>query len=132
MTTAQRTEAPKRPGASDISRFYYKKDSCASKRSSLSLDSVLVALLLARFGGSDQKLRKWVSAQAKIAQDQGNDTTKSVSRAVQENAIRVIADPSLIEQLSQSEIAEAEKQSMMVPWLGQGPNKSAASQPKRL
>lgn len=132
MSTMEDNDTPKRKGATDISRFYYKKDSCASRRSSLSLDSVLVALLLVRFGGSDQKLRKWVSAQAKIAQEQGNDDTKSVSRAVQENAIRVIADPALIEQLSQSEIAEAEKQSMMLPWLGQGPNKSAASQPKRL
>lgn len=132
MTDPVKVETEKRKGASDISRFYYKKESCASKRSSLSLDSVLVALLMVRFGGSDQKLRKWVAAQAKMAQSNGNDTTKSVSRAVQENAIRVIADPVLVESLGQSEIAEIEKQAMMVPWLGQGRNKSAASQPKRL
>jgi hypothetical protein len=122
----------KKAGASDIARFYYKKASCASKRSSLSLDSVLVGLLLAKFGGSDQRLRKWVSAQARIAQDNGLDTTKSVSRAVQENAIRIIADPVLVQMLSPEEVAENEKQCMLAPWLGQGPNKSAASQPKRL
>lgn len=125
-------ERKKKPGASDIARFYYKKASCASKRSSLSLDSVLVALLLAKFAGSDQKLRKWVAAQARIAQDGGLDTTKSVSRAVQENAIRIVADPALVQLLTPAEIAENERQCMQAPWLGQGPNKSAASQPKRL
>lgn len=124
-------EEIRRAGASDISRFYYRKASCASKRSSLSLDSVLVVLLLARFG-SDQKLRKWVSAQAKLAQDQGLDTTKSVSRAVQENAIRIIADAELISRLSEQDVAEFERQTMIAPWLGQGPNKGASSQPKRL
>lgn len=121
----------KKIGASDISRFYYKKSSCASKRSSLSLDSVLVMLLMAKFG-SDQKLRKWVSAQAKLAQEKGLETTKSVSRSVQENAIRIIADPSLVAKLDEGDVAEIERQSMLAPWLGQSPNKSAASQPKRL
>lgn len=119
-------------GASDIARFYYKKASCASKRSSLSLDAVLVSLLLAKFSGSDQKLRKWVAAQARLAQENGLDTTKSVSRAVQENAIRIIADPALVQLLTPEEVAENEKQCMLAPWLGQGPNKTAASQPKRL
>lgn len=123
--------AVKKAGASDISRFYYKKHSCASKRSSLSLDAVIVALLMVKFG-SDQKLRKWVAAQAKIAQDNGLETNKSVSRAVQENAIRIIADPLLVDKLSEQDMAEFTKQSMMAPWLGQGPNKTAASQPKRL
>ena len=131
MSSEKKVDSDKRPGASDISRFYYKKESCASKRSSLSLDSVLVSLLQARFG-SDQKLRKWVSAQAREAQAKGLDTTKSVSRAVQENAIRVIADPSLVEKLTPPEVAEIERQSMMVSWFGQAPNKSAASQPRRL
>ena len=119
-------------GASDIARFYYKKASCASKRNSLSLDAVLVSLLLAKFSGSDQKLRKWVAAQARLAQENGLDTTKSVSRAVQENAIRIIADPALVQLLTPEEVAENEKQCMLAPWLGQGPNKTAASQPKRL
>lgn len=131
MSSDKKAAADKRPGASDISRFYYKKESCASKRSSLSLDSILVTLLQARFG-SDQKLRKWVAAQAREAHAKGLDTTKSVSRAVQENAIRVIADPSLLDKLTPEEVSEIERQSMMVSWFGQGPNKSAASQPKRL
>ena len=130
MMDSNSTEV-KRPHASDISRFYYKKASCASKRSSLSLDSVLVSLLSAKFG-SDQKLRKWVSAQAKLAQDNGLETTKSVSRAVQENAIRIIADPNLISQLGEADVCEFERQAMLAPWLGQGPNKAAANQPKRL
>ena len=117
---------------SDISRFYYKKSTCASKRSSLSLDSVIVDLLMVRFSGSDQRLRKWVAGQAKIAQEQGLVTNKSVSRAVQENAIRLIADPSLVAQLEPESVAEYERQGMMAQWLGQGPNKSAAAQPKRL
>ena len=129
---AQEGAKPKKLGAVDIARFYYKKSSCPSKRSSLSLDAVLVSLLLARFGGSDQKLRKWVAAQARLAQDQGLESTKSVSRAVQENAIRIIADPSLVALLPQEEMALAERQAMMAPWLGQGPNKSSAAQPKRL
>lgn len=105
-------------GAPDITRFYYKKSSTVSKRSSLSLDSVLVGLLLARFG-SDQKLRRWVGAQAKMAQENGFESSKSVSRAVQENAIRIIADPALIAMLGEAEAAEAERQAIMVPWLGQ-------------
>lgn len=110
---------PKRiGGAPDITRFYYKKSSTVSKRSSLSLDSVLVGLLLARFG-SDQKLRRWVGAQAKMAQENGFESSKSVSRAVQENAIRIIADPALIAMLGEAEAAEAERQAIMVPWLGQ-------------
>lgn len=131
MSVEATDKSEKRPAASDISRFYYKKESCASKRSSLSLDSVLVSLLQVRFG-SDQKLRKWVAAQAREAQAQGLNTTKSVSRAVQENAIRVIADPSLVEKMSPEEVSEIERQSMMVSWFGQAANKSAASQPKRL
>lgn len=110
---------------SDIERFYYKKSSTGSKRSSLSLDIVLVALLVAKFG-SKQKLRKWVSAQAKLAQKNAIDS-KSISRMVQENAIRIIADPVLIEKMQQDQLAEAEKQNMMVPWLGQG---NAVSSPK--
>lgn len=121
---------PKKLGAVDIARFYYKKASCPSKRSSLSLDSVLVALLVARFGGSLQKLRKWVAAQARLAQENGLDSTKSVSRAVQENAIRIIADPALVVLLGPEEISEAERQAMMAPWLGQGPSKT--TQAKRL
>jgi hypothetical protein len=121
----------KKPGACDISRFYYKNSNCASKRSSLSLDSVLVGLLMARFG-SDQKLRKWVSAQAKVAQESGLDTTKSVSRAVQENAIRIIADPMLIGLLAPEEIADSERQAMMAPWLGQNAKKGAGAASRRL
>ena len=130
MMESESNEA-KRVHASDIARFYYKKSSCPSKRSSLSLDTVLVSLLLVKFG-SDQKLRKWVSAQARLAQEQGLETTKSVSRAVQENAIRIIADPGLVSQLAEAEVSEFERQTMLAPWLGQGPNKAAANQPKRL
>lgn len=117
---------PKRVGgAPDITRFYYKKASTVSKRSSLSLDTVLVSLLLAKFG-SDQKLRRWVAAQAKMAQENGLESSKSVSRAVQENAIRIIADPALIAMLGDVEAAEAERQAIMVPWLGQTKQKPSA------
>lgn len=117
-------------GAADINRFYYRKTSCASKRSSLSLDSVLVELLMVKFGAMP-KLRKWVSAQAKIAQESGLDA-KSISRAVQENAIRVIADPSLVGQLPLEQRAEAERQGMQWSYLGQSAAAQGAGKSKRL
>lgn len=110
------TEVPAR-AMEDIQRFYYKRPACPSKRSSLSLDSVLVSLLEARLG-SEAKMRKWIAAQARLADEAGMDT-KSISRAVQENAVRVIADPELIAKLPQEAMAEAERQSMMAGWLGQ-------------
>lgn len=112
------SQSEKKKPAADINRFYYRKLSTTCKRSSLSLDIVLVELLVARFG-SMPKLRKWIAAQAKIAQNDTQDD-KSISRTVQENAIRVIADPALLSQLSDESRSEAERQSMMVLWLGQG------------
>ncbi len=108
---------PIKDGSKDINRFYYRKTSNLCKRSSLSLDQVLVELLIARFG-SLQKLRKWIAAQAKLAQKDDLDS-KSISRAVQENAIRIIADPALLEKLTSESRAEAERQNMMTLFLGQ-------------
>lgn len=111
-------QAKKPKGPVDIERFYYKKSACASKRSSLSLDAVLVSLLVAKFGNK-KKLRKWIGAQAKIANESGLDA-KSISRAVQENAVRLIADPNLLKALAQEDAAEAERQGLLAQWLGQG------------
>ena len=116
-------------GASDIGRFYYKNSAVGSKRSSLSLDVVLVELLTLRFGDK-KRVRKWVSAQARLAHEAGLDA-KSVSRAVQENALRLIADPALIEQLPAERLAEYERQQMMANWLGQGQS-SSSKQSRRL
>lgn len=121
MSTTEKKAAPK--GPADIHRFYYKKATCASKRSSLSLDSVLVGLLIARLG-SEQRVRKWVSGQARLAQEAGLDA-KSISRAVQENAIRIIADPELVGKLSAAEVALTEQQSMMAQWLERGASASS-------
>ncbi len=118
------TAEPKSKGAKDIERFYYRKSACASKRSSLSLDTVLVRLLAARFGNM-KKLRKWVGAQAKIANEAGLDA-KSISRAVQENAIRLIADPDLIKALPRDEASEAERQRLLAQSLGQGRSVSSS------
>lgn len=123
--SAAETKKPK--GAADIERFYYRKSACASKRSSLSLDTVLVGLLVARFGNK-KKLRKWVGAQAKIANEAGLDA-KSISRAVQENAIRIIADPALLKALPEADAAEAERQCLLAQSLGQG--RSVASPSSR-
>lgn len=116
----------------DINRFYYRKQSTVCKRSSLSLDVVLVELLVARFG-SLAKLRKWIAAQAKVAQVEGADS-KSISRSVQENAIRIIADPALLASLEDKARSEIERQSMMALWLGQGTKKGkkGASNKKHL
>lgn len=105
-------------GASDIERFYYKKAACLSKRSSLSLDSVLVSLLELKFGNK-KRMRKWIAAQARSAQLDGLDA-KSISRAVQENAIRIIADPSLVEALPSEEKSKAETQIYLAQVLGMG------------
>lgn len=114
---------PAKPrSVADINRFYYRKQSTVCKRSSLSLDVVLVELLVARFG-SLAKLRKWIAAQAKVAQVEGADS-KSISRAVQENAIRIIADPVLLVNLEDESRSEIERQSMMALWLGQNTKKS--------
>lgn len=110
-------------GPSDIHRFYYKKASCVSKRSSLSLDSVLVGLLIVRLG-TEQRVRKWVAGQARLAQEAGLDS-KSISRAVQENAIRIIADPELVRKLSSAEVALTEQQAMMAQWLEKGSSVSS-------
>lgn len=111
-------------GAADIKRFYYRKSNTASKRSSLSIDTVLASLLVIRFG-SDKKLRKWVAGQARLAQEAGLDA-KSISRAVQENAIRIIADPELLKQLPAEEMAAAEQQVMMAQWLEKGSSASSS------
>lgn len=121
MSATEKKAASK--GPADIHRFYYKKASCASKRSSLSLDSVLVGLLIARLG-SEQRVRKWVGGQARLAQEAGLDA-KSISRAVQENAIRIIADPQLVAKLSAVEVATIEQQSMMAQWLERGASVSS-------
>lgn len=121
MSTAEKKPVAK--GPADIHRFYYKKASCVSKRSSLSLDSVLVGLLIARLG-TEQRVRKWVSGQARLAQEAGLDS-KSISRAVQENAIRIIADPQLVGKLSATEVALTEQQSMMAQWLERGASASS-------
>lgn len=120
----------KKSSLQDMRRFYYYNSECASKHTSVSLDALIVTLLEQHLG-SFERVKFWIKEQANRMRNEDKDV-KSISRRIQENAIKLIANPVLYEKLEGELRAEFELEQIRAQaMVKNGANRSKKREDKR-